>query len=505
MSLRTKGLTALACAAFTLVGAWLVSCGLQPQPMGYGMHTLRGTGEELSLVRAAGFDWVVQVFGWREIARWRGLYDWQRPDAVVRGAEFFRLNLVARLDQHPDWARAEAADNGPPDDLADYGDFVHAVASRYKGQIKGYVIWNEPNLAVEWGGDEPDPEAYIEMLKVAYARIKEADPSALVVSAGLAPTNEQSTQALDDRLFLERMYQAGAREYFDVLGAHVYGFGHPPDDPHDAHQGLNISRIHDLRKIMLAHDDADKPVWITELGWTTSSPDEQAWQAVTPEEQADYLVETCRRAREEWPWLRLLTVWNVGAGIPGDERTVGYAIIKPESGPSPAYFALKEMPKRGIRERIASAAHECSLALTRACSDESVRVLADDVTIHLGDNHWPTPWVPLYQGQLPSPIWRGELYVRDPGAGTWTLSVEVMQNNERTNYLLVNGHPVKPPYFPPEDYSRSWVSLNYLVPADSLQRGLNELTVVVGKQIPARQRPGTYEDLQFRDIVLERS
>jgi hypothetical protein len=458
----------------------------------------------LSLVSDAGFDWVVQVFSWREMARWRGLYDWEHPDAVVRGAEYFNLKLAARLDQHPDWARAEPADNGPPDDLSDYGDFVYAVASRYKGQIEGYVIWNEPNLAIEWGGDDPDPEAYVEMLKVAYTRIKEADPGALVVSAGLAPTNEQSTQALDDRLFLERMYQAGAEQYFDVLGAHAYGLGHPPDDPYGAHQGLNISRIHDLREIMVAHGDADKPVWITELGWTTSSSEEQARQAVTPEEQADYLVETYRQAREEWPWCTLLTVWNVGVGIPGDEKTMGYGIIKPESGPSPAYFALKEMPKRGIRERIVYALHECRLALTHARSAEPVQVLAQDVTIHLGDNHWPTPWVPLYQGQLPSPVWRGELYIRDPGDGTWTLSIELMQNNERTNYLLVNGHPVDPPYFPPEDYSRSWVSLEYQLPAGYLKRGLNELTVVVGRQIPARQTPGTYEDLQFRDILLQK-
>jgi beta-xylosidase len=504
MNLRIMGRIALACAALALVGTWLLCCGPKPHSMGYGMHTLRGTGEELSLVRAAGFDWVVQVFSWREIARWRGLYNWEQPDSVVRGAEYFKLNLVARLDQHPAWARNESADNGPPDDLGDYGDFVHAVASRYNGQIEGYVIWNEPNLAVEWGGDEPDPEAYVEMLKVAYARIKEADPSALVVSAGLAPTNEQSTRALDDRLFLEQMYQAGAREYFDVLGAHVYGFGHPPDDPHDAHQGLNISRIHDLRKIMVAHGDVDKPVWITELGWTTSPPEEQAGQGVTSEEQADYLVEVYRRAREDWPWLELLTVWNVGAGIPSDESIVGYGIIKPDSGPSPAYFALKEMPKRGIPDRIVAGLEECGLAVTRACSDERVRALADDVIIHLGDNHWPTPWVPLYHGQLPSPIWTGEFYVREPGDGIWTLSIELMQNNERTNYLLVNGHPVEPPYFPPEDYSRSWVSLNYRVPADCLQRGLNELTIVVGKEIPSRQRPGTYEDLQFRDIVLRR-
>ncbi len=136
--------------------------------------------------------------------------------------------------------------------------------------------------------------------------------------------------------------------------------------------------------------------------------------------------------------------------------------------------------------------------------EQHPRALEEDVVIHLGDNRWPTPWLPLYRGLLPSTVWSGEFYVRDPGEGSWTLHIDVMQNNERGNYLMVNGRPLEPPYFPVEDYSRSWFSLAYQVPADYLQVDLNEVTVVVGKAIPARHHPGTYEDLQFRDIVLER-
>ena len=67
----------------------------------------------------------------------------------------------------------------------------------------------------------------------AYPAIKQADPSALVISAGLAPTNERSERALDDRLYLRRMLQAGALPYLDALGAHPYGFAYPPDDPRE--------------------------------------------------------------------------------------------------------------------------------------------------------------------------------------------------------------------------------------------------------------------------------
>jgi hypothetical protein len=471
---------------------------LSSQPIRYGMHTLRGSSEEFALVHEAGFRWVVQVFSWREIAPWRGLYNWEQPDAIVRGAEHYDLEIVARLDQHPDWSRSRSATNGPPDDLADYGDFVHAIASRYKGHVRGYVIWNEPNLAVEWGGDAPDPEAYADMLRVAYTRIKEADPAALVVSAGLAPTNEHGAFAMDDRLYLERMYDAGARQHFDVLGAHAYGFGHPPDDLLGAHQGLNLARIQNLRDIMVAYGDEDKPVWITELGWTVYPPEEQAWQRVSPGQQADYLVEAFRIASHQWPWVQLLTIWNVGFGPSTMADAAGYSLVESNGEPRPAFNALSEMPKRGLPTPI----EDLWQTHQRVGSKERPRALAEDVVIHLGDNHWPTPWVPLYQGQLPSPVWTGEFYLREVTEGTWTLHMEVMQTNERTNYLLVNGHPVDPPYLPVEDYSRSWVALEYQVPADHLRPGPNEITVVVGKEIPPRHRPGTYEDLQFRDIVL---
>ena len=108
------------------------------------------------------------------------------------------------------------------------GDFVQRVAERYQGRIRAYIIWNEPNLAIEWGGQPPDPVGFTKLLQVGYEAVKAGDPEALVVAAGLAPTNSNEAQAMDDRLFLQAMYRAGASAYFDVLGAHPYSFGQAP-------------------------------------------------------------------------------------------------------------------------------------------------------------------------------------------------------------------------------------------------------------------------------------
>jgi len=88
-------------------------------------------------------------------------------------------------------------------------------------------VWNEPNLAREWGNQPPNPAQYVELLKVCYQSIKAADPDALVISAGMATTGTYSNEVMPDDLFIEQMYQAGAAPYFDLLGVHAPGYKAP--------------------------------------------------------------------------------------------------------------------------------------------------------------------------------------------------------------------------------------------------------------------------------------
>ena len=111
---------------------------------------------------------------------------------VVDLAEKHDLEIVARLDHPPAWSRSrpqeETGPFAPPDRVSDYGDYVAAVAERYRGRIRYYQLWNEPNIYPEWGEQAVDPVAYTEMLRVAYERAKEADPNVYVIAAPLAVT-----------------------------------------------------------------------------------------------------------------------------------------------------------------------------------------------------------------------------------------------------------------------------------------------------------------------------
>jgi GH35 family endo-1,4-beta-xylanase len=368
-----------------LVVFWLLLGNRSDHSPVAAVHTLRAGDETLRLASEGGFDVVVQVFSWLEIEPTREEWHWEYPDFVVRAAEHYGLDLIVRLDGLPAWAAEEAA-AGQADNLSDdYAVFAGTVARRYRGQIRGYIVWNEPNLAKEWVGRPPDPAAYTELLRRAYEAIKAADPEATVVSAGLASTNHQDDKAMDDRVFLEAMYQAGARAHFDALGAHPYGFAYPPDDPRSAHDGLNLARLLDLREIMGAHGDVDKPVWVTELGWTTAGVGESSWLTVTPQQQADHLTGAWRRARREWPWLQVFTVWNLSQGLPPTDEKAGYSLLDESGEPKPAYHALQTELNRRWGHRLARWVDRTQASLLSP-GPSVVTILAADEAVHLGDS-----------------------------------------------------------------------------------------------------------------------
>ena len=176
----------------------------------------------------------------------------------------------------PAWARQDnALQNAPPDRLEDYGDFVYESVRHYRGRIGHIQIWNEPNIYPEWGNRPVDPAEYVEMLKIAYRRAKEADPNVYVLSAPLAftlgePHPERGRwRSMNDLTYLEGMYQAGAGAVFDILSTNAFGMDRPPEDPPDPNV-LNFQRVLLQREIMVRYGDADKPVWFNEYGWNAA-------------------------------------------------------------------------------------------------------------------------------------------------------------------------------------------------------------------------------------------
>jgi hypothetical protein len=494
-----NGRTAICHTFYILVFILLFvsGCSENPKPLlRFAVHTLRPGDSMLVLAQETGVDTIVQVFPWREVEPTQGQFHWEVTDQIVAGAEYYGLDLVVRLDQHPAWAsQVDLSLNAPPDNLADYRNFVERVVRRYRGRIRGYIIWNEPNLTIEWGGAPPDPVAFTELLRVGYEAIRAVDPGALVVAAGLAPTNSNNGDAMDERLFLEEMYRAGASAYFDVLAAHPYSFGQPPDAPEGDTEHPAFGRLAELRAIMREHGDAHKPVWITEMGWTIAPPPEQADTRVSLEQQAIYLADAMEIIRREWPWVELITVWNLSIPTLGDPFG-GYSLLDVDGEPRPIYHAWQQ----AIGSRV-----ERGIPTPQLEPQDTVSILGKDVVIHLGDSEERPPWWPLFAGRVPSLTWTGGFYLVDPGSTDWTLLMEAMQVNEIGTAIVINGVPLSPD-LPQQDYTRRWLTVHRSVPASILRSGYNELTITSPHLIPDVQHKNfVWDDLQVKNIRLVRS
>jgi hypothetical protein len=293
----------------------------------YGIQTFFWWDESyrnfgLTQINIMQFSHVRQDFAWADIEPEKrapndpNRYVWAQADPMVNDIEAKGIKIVARLNKAPVWAINASADyTEPPFDLERLREYCNAVATRYQGRIVAYQVWNEPNLTREWANLPPSPVGYVKLLAACAEAIRAADPEAVIITAGMAPTGTRDASAMPDDEFFWRMYEAGASPYFDVLGVHAPGYKLPPEVSPDEIVVDNWLRWHcfrhveDIRAVMVANGDAAKQIAITEVGWTIDPrPDSgYSWFAVTPEQQGDYLARAYRYAADHWrPWVGLM-------------------------------------------------------------------------------------------------------------------------------------------------------------------------------------------------------
>ncbi len=269
--------------------------------------------QTLQMVREMGSPWIVDFFPWAYSELAPGQYNFDHADMVVDQARAQGLTVIARIGLVPDWARPHPTGQDTTFNYIDetgykaMGDFVYAFVRHFAGRIHAVIIWNEPNLTFEWGFRPVDPVAYTALLRAVYPRAKEADPNIVVLGGALAPTLEPegSPNGLDDLLYLQKMYDAGAAPYFDALAAHAYGYKSPAQEP-PAPERLNFRRVELEREVMVRNGDAAKPIYITEAGWN----DSPRWSSsVSPAQRVDNTIAAYQWAEQNWPWCKVVAMW----------------------------------------------------------------------------------------------------------------------------------------------------------------------------------------------------
>ncbi len=327
----------------------------------------------LQLTQNAGFDWVRQQVVWRDIEDPdQKIFGWEELDRVVDTVNAYGRKLLVNVVRSP---TAYNATNGLPDDPATLGRFLELMAQRYGSKIQAYEVWNEPNLAVENGGNivPEDVGHYVEILKEAYTRIKAVSPDAIVLAAASSSSGVTDPNiALSDEEFYRLMYSYNGgevRDYFDVQAIHPGGAANPPDtlwpDNPSFIEGCTpapdrcwnddethyFRHIENVRTWMEQYGMADKEAWITEYGWATpnNTPGYEFGNFVSREQQAEYISAAMRRTYEQYPFVGNMFLWNMNFAVlwgeqgNPDHEQAAFGILNPDWSPRPSYLATQSL------------------------------------------------------------------------------------------------------------------------------------------------------------------
>ena len=295
------------------------------------------------LIREMGATRIVEFFPWTYIQPGKNEFNWFQADRLVKHAEEQGIQIIARMGLVPEWARPRNTTfNHIEDDSFDeFANFIATFAVRYAGKINHIIIWNEPNLAFEWGYQDFSPERYAAMLEVVYPKVKAANPYIEILAGALAPTLEPdgSPNGLNDLVYLRRMYESGAT--FDALAVHSYGQVTMALDEPAAHL-INFRRTELLRDIMGEFGDEQKSVYVTESGWN----DHPHWvQAVTPAQRVANTLDALEWSTDNWPWVENTCIWLFRYTRSTGTYRDNFTMVTPDFQIKPIYYAVQSFAR----------------------------------------------------------------------------------------------------------------------------------------------------------------
>ena len=294
----------------------------------------------LANLKSIGIDSVRIGADWEWISyAGPGTYDWSQLDQEVASVRAAGMSIDMVISGTASWAAVSGesgTDVAQPADPAQFGQFAAAVAQRYAPQgVQDYEIWNEPNNTAFFQ-PAPNPAVYVQMLQASYTDIKAVDPSAFVITGGLAPETTDGAGDINEVTFLQDMYADGAAGYFDAVGDHPYSYPALPDT-YEAWSGWSAmdATPTSLESVMAANGDASKPIWITEVGAPTGGPD-----SVGTAGQAEDLTQAIDDAKAS-NWIGALYIYTYEDS--GGDRTTDedwFGLLNADGSSKPAWSAV---------------------------------------------------------------------------------------------------------------------------------------------------------------------
>ncbi|MYD11026.1 MAG: LysM peptidoglycan-binding domain-containing protein [Chloroflexi bacterium] len=344
-------------------------------------------------VSELGVDWVKIDVSWAELEAEPGVYDYQTLDAMIAAFELIDVKILLNVFEAPGWSRTSYTEKlnsdfrdyqGPPEDLADFANFMANLVTRYTGLVEAYEIWKSPNLLKFWSvpvylqepelneaGDYGVPDAvrmgasyYVPLLKVAYDAVKSHDEGAWVISAGLAPVGfSDGYNSIDTGAFLSGMLDAGAVASSDAIGAVFSASAVPPtmaccDKPPGvaSHYESFLQYFPELlnyySEILSEYGHGDAPIFVTQIGWGTSEGDNTAvpssgfeWLTYTSEAEQALYVSQAFQIVQKLENVSAMILYNLNGCAAGEDEACFFSLVDAGGERRPVYDAFRDAPK----------------------------------------------------------------------------------------------------------------------------------------------------------------
>jgi hypothetical protein len=297
-----------------------------------------------------GVGWVRLFLNWKDSEPADGTFNAPYFDLIAREVAAYRARGVKVLvvaTSAPQWASGSASGIAPPTDPAQYAAFVDHAMTQLPG-VTAWEVWNEADGSLFWENG-PQPAAYAALLRAAYPVIKARDPAATVVSTGMVA---------NDFGFLEQLYANGAGGFFDAVGIHTdtacliaapTSYYRELDGRIGRFAFTGYREVHD---VMAQHGDGAKPIWLTEMGWNTSTTAANSCRdgdragtkpaGVTQADQSRFLTDAYE-CLEADPFVTV-TMWFSLQDTPGSLHYDAYlGLLRTNGAAKPAYAALKAL------------------------------------------------------------------------------------------------------------------------------------------------------------------
>lgn len=310
-----------------------------------------GMGARMDAETSNGVKWLREEFDWNVIEPSDGQWDFSRYDTLMTEAALRGIHILPIAISTPGWAGATW--DTIPGDTGPYADFVAHIAGRYgaggsfwtqhpdltPAPVEWVELWNEPFLPQFSNGD-PDPGRYAHMVAAATDAGRAANPN---VKYLMALDSSAIDSSGNERDWLGAMYDAvpDLNDHFDGVTVHPYGNGGLRIKTRGASR-WQFRRLEDIRAAMVARGAADKPFWLTEMGWTTCPAGSDA-RCDNEQQQADYITELFSLLRTDYSsYVRGVFLYRYDDLKPGgdSDREAYFGLKHADGTPKPAWDAL---------------------------------------------------------------------------------------------------------------------------------------------------------------------